>query len=507
MSPFDVLLPEPLPELWVRLLLFLTFAVHLLFVLLTIGTAIIGVTEMVRRSGAGRRLLRSFFVVKSIAIVFGVAPILLLQVGHPVAFLTAARLLAPLWMAIAALLIAALALVELAAHGSNPPARRDWLVGSLGVGCLLAVPAIFAAVVVTAENPSAWSEIFARGGRFPPALAVHWFLRLLHVIGAAVVVTAAYRLLRVGDDPEARRADRAWLLGALLFQIAVGVVLYGRLGGPGGAALDAAVGLGAVAAVVLLAVLGWYRRRPPSWALLAGTVAVLLSSMLVARQLHQDRALLGIRRQAAAAAVAHQKRVLAVDTGPAFFGEPVPVGDAATVFLRSCSPCHGVVGTGAGDDAPLLTVAPEDLSGLRLRPEDLHRILRQGVDATGMPRFGFYTRWELDRLARFLAGEVGLVAHLEAPALSPAENREALELWNGACATCHRPDGSPSGLGRTLDPSPPDLARLGLAPWRAYEVVSDGYPGTLMPAFRHLPEGSRRLLVARLGALYAGSDR
>ena len=79
MSPFDVLLPEPLPELWVRLLLFLTFAVHLLFVLLTIGTAIIGVTEMVRRSGAGRRLLRSFFVVKSIAIVFGVAPILLLQ--------------------------------------------------------------------------------------------------------------------------------------------------------------------------------------------------------------------------------------------------------------------------------------------------------------------------------------------------------------------------------------------------------------------------------------------
>ena len=46
-SLFDILLDRPLPLAAIRGLLFGTFALHLLFVLLTIGTVILGMAYLV----------------------------------------------------------------------------------------------------------------------------------------------------------------------------------------------------------------------------------------------------------------------------------------------------------------------------------------------------------------------------------------------------------------------------------------------------------------------------
>jgi len=104
----DLLLKKPLTDEVLRGLLFGTFALHLLFVLLTIGTAVISFFHFVHALWRGkmkeprwdREILKTFFGLKSLAAVLGVAPLLLMQVGFPVPFFTAVNLFAPFWMLI-----------------------------------------------------------------------------------------------------------------------------------------------------------------------------------------------------------------------------------------------------------------------------------------------------------------------------------------------------------------------------------------------------------------------
>src|SRR5665648_150451 len=96
-SLFDILLPKPLPDAWLQGLLFAAFTMHLLFVLFTLGTAILAVYFFIHFRWSGkpveleldRRILRSFMAHKSLAVVLGIGPLLLIQVGFPVTFFTA----------------------------------------------------------------------------------------------------------------------------------------------------------------------------------------------------------------------------------------------------------------------------------------------------------------------------------------------------------------------------------------------------------------------------------
>ena len=56
-------------------------------------------------------------------------------------------------------------------------------------------------------------------------------------------------------------------------------------------------------------------------------------------------------------------------------------------------------------------------------------------------------------------------------------------------------DGKGSQLSRDFKPRPPDLRVFSLLPQRAFEVITNGYPGTVMPAFGSLPKNVRWGLV------------
>lgn len=93
----DLFLRMPLPESWQNGLLFVSFGVHLLFVLLMLGTALLGLLFFLQKclTGEGgaqlwnKQIVHTHLGLKSLAVVLGVAPLLIVQVRYSHAFFTA----------------------------------------------------------------------------------------------------------------------------------------------------------------------------------------------------------------------------------------------------------------------------------------------------------------------------------------------------------------------------------------------------------------------------------
>ena len=62
-----------------------------------------------------------------------------------------------------------------------------------------------------------------------------------------------------------------------------------------------------------------------------------------------------------------------------------------------------------------------------------------------------------------------------------------------------------SAFGRGLKPPPPDLSRFSLTPEITFDIITNGYTGTVMQPFRNLPEAVRWGLVAKVLEFRKGS--
>jgi hypothetical protein len=145
---FDLLLAKPLPEAWLQVLLFFAFTLHLLFVLITLGTAILAVfffvdfhwrdrfMELLR----DRLILRTFVAHKSLAVVLGVALLMLIQVAFATSFFTATNLLAPCWMFFIGLSIIFFLSFDILGHAIEPHRRYHLAIAMVALPALLLVP-------------------------------------------------------------------------------------------------------------------------------------------------------------------------------------------------------------------------------------------------------------------------------------------------------------------------------------------------------------------------------
>ena len=105
-------------------LLFITFGLHLLFVLLMLGTALLSLIfflrDLLRQPSPSQHwnehVAHSHMGLKSLAVVLGVAPLLIMQVSHSHAFFTVTVLFSYSWIAIIPLLITAFLLFDAFAH-------------------------------------------------------------------------------------------------------------------------------------------------------------------------------------------------------------------------------------------------------------------------------------------------------------------------------------------------------------------------------------------------------
>lgn len=301
-----------------------------------------------------------------------------------------------------------------------------------------------------------------------------------------------------------------WMGGSLAFQFVVGVALYGSVR-PFPTALATGAMLVGVAAAALLgvAIVRGRKDRGPSRMLIAVLLPFVLVPMFLTRQLLQDRVLYPFEQALHRNAEVHRSN-LAPFRGPALAAFQAslatPYDDGLAIYTRSCAFCHGAVGNGKGDAAGQLDIPPEDLTRLRMGDDKLNAILLAGVDGTAMPRFDYYLDDELGLLRSFLREKVGLARAVEpvTHAISDGARAQAQEVFARTCTVCHGDDGRGSDRGRAMRPAPPSFADISLAPSRAFHIITDGYPGTLMHGYPDLPAEVRWALVERVQRFYRG---
>ncbi len=196
--PRDIPLPLPASEPFLELLLLVAFIAHILFVNLMVGGSVLVLMFEIRGrkqpdlDRLARELARVTTVNKSLAVVLGVAPLLVINVLYTVHFYTANALTGTAWI----LLIPAIAttFLLLYAHKYSWDRLRDQKVVHIGMIALptlllLLIPLVFLANINLMMFPEHWTSV--RG--FLSALALPNVLpRYFHFLSASLIVTSLF---------------------------------------------------------------------------------------------------------------------------------------------------------------------------------------------------------------------------------------------------------------------------------------------------------------------------
>jgi len=517
----DILLKKPLSDALLQGLLFTSFTLHMLFVLLTIGTAILALSYFIH-AWCGRKfeelrwdkeILRTFLVHKSLAVVLGVAPLLLIQVGFTIPFFTAVNLVASFWMLIIPLLMIAFLLFDALGHRIEVHPCLHLALGMIALISLLVVPGIFVASLIIAENPGAWVPIVRKHYQLSGPLAIHWLFRYLHVLGAGIVFGAAFHYLFLAKGESERQSSLLkWIVAGLLFQFVLGIMLYTSLPEKPDDITHVSLIAGILAAGILLWVIYFKLNKSGH---LGAKVAVtlfmlILVPMLLTRQFVQNRNLLPFTDKLRANAVTYAKELEpysqeALNRYKSDLEIIYDKGD--TIYLRSCAFCHGENGDGKGSEAKNLEIPPENLSSIRTSRAYFETLLVEGVPGSAMPYFTFFDRDRLANLFAYLDEKYRIASFPEASPVKISDSgyRKAEGVYTQICSTCHGPDGKGSKFSQGFKPKPEDFTVYNLSPRRGFDIITNGYPGTAMPPFSGLPEGVRWGLVRIVNGFYQPS--
>lgn len=506
----DLLIGKPIPEALLRGLLFTSFTLHMLLVLLTLGTAILALYYFIDSQYGGRakelrfdkRILKTFMAHKSLAVVLGLAPLLLIQVGSTIPFFTAVNLFAPYWMLLVVFLIIAFLSFDALGHKIYVHRYIHLAFGVLALAFLLTVPGIFAAILTAFENPDRWQAIMNGGYRLTGSLAVHWLFRYLHVLGAAVVFGSGFHYFFIAENDTERKSLQKWFVAGILIQFILGIMLYGLLPERPGYITTVFLLVGIVAGSILLWVVFSVVSKdlPLNIKMILPVLMLVLVSMLLTRQFLQDRTLLPLQKRLEANAIAYGNELKPFErqTLDAYGASLKVVYDnGETIYSKSCSFCHGEQGDGKGMEAKGLSIPPEDISAIRTTRRYLHTILAGGVSGSAMPYFTVFDRYKLDSLIDYLDKKYHVLS-LPEPLpvkISDAIFQQAGKIYDETCFLCHGRDGRGSALSKGFQPPPADFTVYSLSPERAFDVITNGYPGTTMSPFGSLTTDVRWGLV------------
>ena len=503
------MLSGPLPREWMQGLLFITFSLHILFVLMTVGTAVLALFYFVLGSRPEKpdevqpdyTILRPFLSLKSLAVVLGLAPLLLIQVGFSVPFFNSVGIFAPYWMLIIVFLIASFLSFDALGHKLCVHKVLRIPLGLIGLLTLLAVTGIFVLILLTAENPDWWDSIIQNGYRVRGSFAGQWLMRYLHVIGASVVFGAFFHyFFTTRDNTTKKRSFSKWVMAGILFQFAGGtlLLLFRR---PDVIIIALLIpGIAAAAYVVWRLFSAATAGSMLKLRLIAPLLIIILISMLSIRQHFQNMTFLPFVRDATVNSSAYQQQLQRYQddaVGRYMNDIKLVYNNGPTIFSQSCSFCHGDNGNGKGPEAANLSIPPEDVSAIRSDRQYLYTRLAGGVPGTSMPYFTIFDRDKLDGLIDYLNTEFHVLGVPEKiPVhITGSDRTQAAKTYADICANCHGMDGKGSAASKTFRPQPPDLTQFSLLPSRTFEVISNGYPGTAMPPFQSLTEGVRWGLV------------
>jgi cytochrome c len=203
--PRDLPLPLPIPEDALRLLIVPTFLLHILFVNLVVGASLMTVIF----EGVGRRrprydrlaylIAETITVNKSVAVVLGIAPLLMMNLLYTSSFYAANALTGHAWALLVPLITVAFLLSYLHKYtwegwtGRRKPLHL--LVGGASALLFLAIPLIFLTNINLMLFPESWSQV---SGFFSSLRVGNVFPRYFHFLASSLAVTGLFLVARFG---------------------------------------------------------------------------------------------------------------------------------------------------------------------------------------------------------------------------------------------------------------------------------------------------------------------
>ena len=222
--------PDTLPVAWpwFEFLLIPVFVIHLIFMNALLGSGIIGWINAMRPANQGTGLARTISQKlpfhMALAINFGVAALLFMQVLYGHLFYTSSILMAVWWMGALGLVLVAYILVYwLDFRFDGPGALRSGIY-TLVVFCLLAVAFVFVNNVTLMADPPSWPRYFSN----PGGTLWHWgdptlIPRYLHFVTASMAVGGlALALLQRKSAPDKAACGMKWFTAATAAQLVIG---------------------------------------------------------------------------------------------------------------------------------------------------------------------------------------------------------------------------------------------------------------------------------------------
>ncbi len=198
--PRDLPLPLPLPEEWLAFLIVPALLLHLLFVNLTVGAAILSVVFEIaghrrpRYDRLARRIAETITVNKSLAVVLGIGPLLMISLLYTPQFYAANSLTGHAWVLLIPLITVAFLLAYVHKYtwlrwSAGRRKGRHLLVGVAMVACFLFIPLIFLTNINLMLMPDKWAEV---SGFFSSLQLGNVFPRYLHFLAASLAVTGLF---------------------------------------------------------------------------------------------------------------------------------------------------------------------------------------------------------------------------------------------------------------------------------------------------------------------------
>lgn len=223
--PDDITLAIPGNVGFFEVLIVVSFILHILFVNITIGSSVLAVGKEIQGMSKkdrkidriAQQLADHTSIMKSIAVVLGIAPLLLISVIYTQYFYSSTNLIGKAWLSLIALLITAFLILYLykftweKMRGGSKVLHV--LIGATGSLILLFVPLIFIVNVVSMLYPTMWagSEGFFHSLTYYPQIWQRYF----HFILASFATSGIYlyfynrraekkieRLLKEGETVE-----------------------------------------------------------------------------------------------------------------------------------------------------------------------------------------------------------------------------------------------------------------------------------------------------------------
>ncbi len=173
----------------------------------------------------------------------------------------------------------------------------------------------------------------------------------------------------------------------------------------------------------------------------------------------------------------------------------------AALFAQDCAACHGRAGRGDGFVSQVLLRKPKDLAASRLSLRLLSQVLWDGTPGTAMPSWRSLPPQDLSAVAAY-------VRSLHQPDQAGAAPPKALDRGNQVyvqnCAPCHGAAGDGKGAAAAaLLPQPANFNLKQPDFDYVLRVLTDGIPGTAMPAWKdQISEGDRRALAGFVRSLF-----